>query len=191
MTELASQQDSRAADIRLTLNRIVASQNFSKSAQLTSFLRYVVEETLAGRGHSIKAYTIGVDALGRNASFDPQSNAIVRVEAARLRRALEGYFVGEGRNDPIVIELPVGQYVPAFHCNVARRRAGKRLAELKARWLQTLQENYRLILLIAIVAAFVSLTIDLVGILISEKIGPVLGHNARALPPASTGALPH
>ena len=49
-----------------------------------------------------------------NFGFDPQSDAIVRVEAARLRRALETYFAGEGRKDPIVIELPTGHYVPIF-----------------------------------------------------------------------------
>jgi len=172
MTDPPSEQDRRSADIRLTLGRIIASPSFCKSPQLANFLRYVVDETLAGRGNTIKAYTIGVDALGRDASFDPQTDAIVRVEAARLRRALETYFDGEGRDDPIVIELPVGHYVPVFRCNKARRRAVNRFVALKHRYMAALRENYRLIVLIAVVALVVSLTLDLVGVLIVGKSWP-------------------
>ena len=140
----------------------------------------------AARG--IKAYTIGVDALGRDAGFDPQSDAIVRVEAARLRRALETYFAGEGRNDPILIELPTGRYMPMFQCNVARRRVGRRFAELKERFWLALQANYRLILLIAVVAAMVSFAIDVTWMLLGEKAWPALQHAGENPPPASTGA---
>ncbi|HVZ51193.1 MAG TPA: hypothetical protein VG986_04455 [Pseudolabrys sp.] len=190
MTDAASEPDPRAGDIRLTLDRILASPTFSKSAQLSSFLRYVVEETLAGRGGGIKAYTIGVDALGRDAGFDPQSDAIVRVEAARLRRALETYFAGVGRDDPIVVELPTGRYVPVFRSNGVRRRAGRRFAELKTRYWLALQQNYRLILLIAVIAGLVSVTLDLTGMLLSEKVWPWLQHAGQSQAPASTGAIP-
>lgn len=190
MTDSAPQQNRRTADIRRTLDGVIASQNFKKSAQLANFLRYVVEETLAGRSSSIKAYSIGVDALGRDAGFDPQADAIVRVEAARLRRALETYFAGEGRNDPIVIELPLGHYVPVFRCNIARRRAVNRFAKLRQRWSQALQENYRLIILITFVAVVVTLAVDLLGMLVFEKIGLLLQHVGRTPPPADTGALP-
>lgn len=191
MTNAAPEQPTpREADIRLTLERILASPTFSRSAQLSSFLRYVVEEALAGRGGSIKAYSIGVDALGRDAGFDPQSDAIVRVEAARLRRALDAYFTGEGRNDPILIELPTGRYMPVFQCNVARRRVGRRISELKERYWLALQANYRLILLIAVVAAMVSLAIDLTWMLLGEKAWPLLQHARESRPPVSTGAVP-
>ena len=69
---------------------------------------------LAGRSDRIKGYTIGVHALGRGESFDPQTDPIVRVEAGRLRRALARYYAGAGSTDPLVIELPRGGYVPTF-----------------------------------------------------------------------------
>src|SRR5262249_5295952 len=78
------------------------------------FLRYVVAATLRGEADRIKGYTIAVEALGRDATFDPQTDPIVRVEAARLRRAINRYYAAEGREDIVQIELPLGSYVPAF-----------------------------------------------------------------------------
>ena len=108
-------------DIREALSRIVASHPFNTSPKLTSFLRFVVESTLAGHGDRLKGYTIGVEALGRGANFDPQTDPIVRVEALRLRRALARYYSGAGASDSVVIELPRGHYVPSFRR--ARRSA--------------------------------------------------------------------
>jgi hypothetical protein len=81
---------------------------------LTSFLNFVVGATLAGRGDRLKGYTIGVEALGRAASFDPQTDPIVRVGATRLRAALARYYAGEGIDDPVIIDMPPGHYVPRF-----------------------------------------------------------------------------
>lgn len=100
--------------IRRQLSRILASRAFRDSLRLTSFLTFVVETTLAGKGASLKAYTIAIEALGRDPSFDPQDDPIVRVGALRLRLALTRYYSGEGRNDPIIIALPRGRYVPVF-----------------------------------------------------------------------------
>jgi hypothetical protein len=110
------------ADIRAALNRVVASAHLRKSPQLANFLRFVVEEQLAGHGSRLKAYTIAADALGRDANFDPQNDPIVRVEAGRLRRALDHYYTDGGCNDPIVIELPREHYVPVFRANNALPR---------------------------------------------------------------------
>ncbi len=104
-----------ADDIRLALSRIVNSRTFRDSYRLSSFLSFIVEMTLAGHGDKLKAYTIAVEALGRGANFDPQTDPIVRVEAGRMRQALARYYSGSGRDDPLVIEVPRGSYVPAFH----------------------------------------------------------------------------
>ncbi len=101
-------------DIRAALNRMVASHVFSRSPQLGAFMRFVVEAVLHGKGDRIKAYTIGVEVLRRDVKFDPQLDPIVRVEATRLRRAIERYYSGPGADDPIVIDLPRGSYVPTF-----------------------------------------------------------------------------
>jgi len=114
--------DPNASDVRAALNRVTASPAFQKANQLASFLRYVVEEALAGRGERLKAYTIATSALGRDNTFDPQTDPIVRVEAGRLRRALDQYYGGDGCNDLIVIELPIGSYVPSFRCLTSHGR---------------------------------------------------------------------
>lgn len=98
--------------MRAALARMVASPPFRAAPQLTAFLTYVVNTALAGRAHEIKGYTIAVEALGRPADFDPVADPIVRVEAGRLRRAIEAYHAAEGRNDPVWIAVPRGAYVP-------------------------------------------------------------------------------
>ncbi len=90
------------------------SDVFSRSPQLGAFLRFVTEAVLHGKGDRIKAYTIGVEVLRRDPTFDPQIDPIVRVEATRLRRAMERYYAGPGQDNSIVIDLPRGSYVPTF-----------------------------------------------------------------------------
>jgi len=104
---------------RAQLARVLASAAFDASERNRRFVRYVVEETLAGRGDRIKAYDIAVTVFGRDDSFDPQSDPIVRIEASRLRRSLERYYLLAGGDDPVRIEIPKGAYVPAFrwHAN--------------------------------------------------------------------------
>lgn len=104
----------RERDVRSALERVLASADFVASPRLAAFLRFVVEATLDGRAEEIKGYTIAVEALGRPASFDPQADPIVRVEATRLRRALERYYTTQGADDPLVIDIPKGGYVPRF-----------------------------------------------------------------------------
>jgi tetratricopeptide (TPR) repeat protein len=96
---------------------MAGSEAFRGSPQLVAFLRYVVEATLRGTADRIKGYTIAVEALGRDENFDPQADPIVRVEAMRLRRALARYYENGGKHDPILIDLPLGSYVPAFRRN--------------------------------------------------------------------------
>jgi hypothetical protein len=111
------------ADVERALERVLASEMFRGSAKLGAFLRYVVEATLRGEQDRIKGYTIGVEALGREESFDPQIDPIVRVEATRLRRTLERYYAGPGAGDRIVFELSRGSYVPAIRARAADRDA--------------------------------------------------------------------
>jgi hypothetical protein len=101
-------------EIRTEIERMSGSDVFSRSPQLGAFLRFVVEAVLHGKADRIKAYTIGVEVLRRDTRFDPQLDPIVRVEATRLRRAIERYYAGPGLTDPIIIDLPRGSYVPTF-----------------------------------------------------------------------------
>jgi serine/threonine-protein kinase len=103
------------SDVRGALERVLNSEPFLRSPQLQRFLRYVVEETLAGRGPRLKEYVIGIEVFGRPADYDPRIDSLVRVEARRLRAALETYYQTAGRADPLLIELGKGSYVPSFH----------------------------------------------------------------------------
>jgi TolB-like protein len=106
--------------VREQLERILASPEFVATDRLRSFLRFVVEEKLAGRADRLKGYAIALEVLGRDATFDPQNDPSVRIEAGKLRRRLERYYLGAGRQDPIRIEIPKGTYAPtfAFHHDV-------------------------------------------------------------------------
>jgi tetratricopeptide (TPR) repeat protein len=104
-----------AAEIRTELEKVLASAELVRSPQLQRFLNFVVEEELAGRGDQLKEYVLGVGVFGRPADFDPRLDSLVRVEARRLRAALEKYYADKGRRDPIVIVLRKGAYLPSFH----------------------------------------------------------------------------
>jgi Tol biopolymer transport system component len=103
-----------AEPVRVQLDRILASASFADAERARSFLRFVVERALEGRSGEIKESVIAVEALGRNTSFDPKSDPIVRVEAGRLRDRLSSYYEGEGDVDSVLISLPKGRYVPEF-----------------------------------------------------------------------------
>lgn len=103
-----------ADKIRTQLNRILDHSSFADSRRSCDFLRFVVEETLNGKEKFIKGYTIALEVFNRDESFDPQMSSIVRMQAARLRRSLEHYYLTEGKNDLIRIEIPKGSYIPKF-----------------------------------------------------------------------------
>ncbi|MGF7159587.1 adenylate cyclase [Rhodoligotrophos appendicifer] len=106
-------------EIRAQLRRILESATFDVPGRLRHFLQYVVDETLAGRANRLKAYSIGIEVFDRSQSFDSQSDPVVRVEAGRLRRALERYYLMSGATDPILIEIPKGGYTPRFTLRAA------------------------------------------------------------------------
>ena len=114
MGESPSQTTPPRAEIEAALERIQAWPGLARSPQLARFLNYIVEAKLNGNEANIKAYSIAVDVLGRPQSFDPQSDPIVRVQARRLRAALDEYYAGDGADEAIRFYLPVGRYIPEF-----------------------------------------------------------------------------
>jgi TolB-like protein len=102
------------SETRSQLERIVASPTFQASERRKALLRYLVEEALAGRADRLKGFAIAVAVFGRDETFDPQTDSIVRLEARRLRRDLDGYYVAAGNRDPVRISIPKGGYVPDF-----------------------------------------------------------------------------
>ncbi|MCU0247077.1 MAG: hypothetical protein MUC42_10910 [Bryobacter sp.] len=107
-------QSLRAAEIRSAVERICASRWLKDSLQLQHFLRYLVEETLAGRADGLKEYSLGLVVFHRGNGYDPRRDAIVRVQATLLRKRLDNYYANEGKAEPFVLSLPRGGYVPQF-----------------------------------------------------------------------------
>jgi hypothetical protein len=105
---------SRPVDFAQALQRVLGSVEFSGSKRLQRFLSYIVEQTLAGRQDEIKEYPIALAVFDREASFDPRTDTIVRVQARRLRQQLAAYYANGGSGDPLIIELGKGGYVPVF-----------------------------------------------------------------------------
>ncbi|UEM01429.1 hypothetical protein JL101_015580 [Skermanella rosea] len=103
------------SQVRQQLERICASEEFQRSLRSRRFLTYIVEETIAGRGSRIKAYCVATSALDRDETFDPQADPLVRIEAGQLRRRLERYYLTQGAEDPVLIDLPKGGYIPVFN----------------------------------------------------------------------------
>jgi TolB-like protein len=103
-----------ADDVRRQLDRILASEGFTNADRMTAFLRYVVERSLSGEGDQVKEYVVGIEVFGRDAEYDPRLDSIVRVEARRLRTKLDEYYAGPGSQDPVLIQMRRGSYVPAF-----------------------------------------------------------------------------
>ncbi len=105
-------------DVTRQLKRILDHHAFHHAARVSQMLRFVVEETLAGRSAELKQYTVAVRGLGLPPQFDPQDSALIRIHARRLRQMLEHYYQDAGRLDPVRITLNCGGYVPLFRWNL-------------------------------------------------------------------------
>jgi serine/threonine-protein kinase len=96
------------------MERIAASENFRKADQCMRLLRYLTGRALEGRENELKEYTIAVDVFERAEGFDSRTDPVVRLEARRLRLKLAEYYQNGGMEDPVLVELPKGTYVPSF-----------------------------------------------------------------------------
>lgn len=101
------------------LERLLASPVFRTSRRLSSFLRYIVEETLANGGGNLKERTIGVNVFGRAPDYDTSGEPVVRVSAGDLRKRIAQYYHEPGRDNELRIDLPIGSYHPVFHLPAA------------------------------------------------------------------------
>jgi hypothetical protein len=102
------------SEVHRELARILESPWLRDSAALKALLRYVVEQTLAGREDGLKEYALGLEVFHRPPDYDPRSDAIVRVQASALRKKLAAFYEREGRDSRVRIDLPRGGYVPRF-----------------------------------------------------------------------------
>lgn len=100
--------------VKEELAAILASSSFSNSRKSCEFLRYVVQVALDGRVDSLKERSIGLDLLGRDTSYDPSSDATVRVRANDVRKRLKYFYSTQPPKSGYRIELLPGSYSPRF-----------------------------------------------------------------------------
>ena len=104
-----------ATAVRDQLARVVNSPGFVSSVRLCRFLTHIVNRTIDGDIDSLKEFSIAMEVFDRTSEYDPNIDAIVRVEARRLRAKLKAYYEeGQGTVDPVLIGLRPGSYVPVF-----------------------------------------------------------------------------
>jgi serine/threonine-protein kinase len=101
------------AEVALALEQVLASEPFAGVERPSRFLRHVVERAVRGQTPDLKESLLGIEVFGRDTSWNPRTDPIVRQEAARLRKRLARYY--EHNSPAVRIELPVGTYVPVFH----------------------------------------------------------------------------
>jgi len=104
-----------AERLRRHLDHLLGSPHFKATDMQRAFLQFVVEKSLAGKAHEIKGFTVATEVFRRSADFDQSSDPIVSIQANKLRRTLELYYLTKGTEDPFRIEIPKGSYVPIFH----------------------------------------------------------------------------
>ena len=96
------------------LQQILDSPDFDATKVQRAFLEFVVKKTISGQAEGIKGYTVATEVFGRKEDFDQSVDPIVSIHANKLRRALERYYLTAGANDPLIIDIPKGTYVPTF-----------------------------------------------------------------------------
>ena len=99
---------------RAALEAALRSNTFSRADQIKSFLKYVCEMEIAGRGQELTEYLIGVEALGRPSNYSPGDDSAVRNRAFALRKKLQEFYEHELTDSPVRIELNKGSYCPHF-----------------------------------------------------------------------------
>ena len=108
-----------APAVRETLERVLASETFGRSERARKLLRYLVEREQEGDADRLKGFSIAVDVFGKDSDFDSATDAVVRVQAGRLRELLQQYFDTEGAHERIRISIPRGGYVPIYEVTPA------------------------------------------------------------------------
>ena len=97
-------------EARRQVDRILASDTLRTSEVLRRLLKFLADKTFSGEADHLKEYSVGLDALGKPSSYDPRRDAAVRLQASRLRLKLDQYYRTEGKDDPLVIEMPRGTF---------------------------------------------------------------------------------
>jgi TolB-like protein/Flp pilus assembly protein TadD len=118
--------------VRRELDAVLTSGPFRDAELLKRLLRYAVEQTLFGHARELKEYRVGLEVFGRNGSFDPRLDPVVRMAARRLRAKLSEYYASEGQRDEVRIEIPKGGYGARFSAAPVRTGAEPPAAPIRS-----------------------------------------------------------
>lgn len=99
---------------RELLQRVATGPHFEKSRRLRDLLLYLGDRALQDPHCTLHEQEIGVDVLGRPADYDTSHDTLVRVSVSQLRKKLEQHFTTDGREEPVIIDIPKGSYIPVF-----------------------------------------------------------------------------
>lgn len=158
------------------IDKLIKSHRLHGSESLCKLLRYLAEHSLDHPGIGLKEYQIATEVLGRPAGFDPQSDSTVRVQAGRLRVKLAEYYANEGREDPILVEIPKGSYALSFQL-----RAGNSVAPPAAVVLEPAPKKTGngssftrgWVITVAVFSVLLAVSLSTIAILLSQRLRPV------------------
>ena len=108
--------------VREQLDRMLVSHHFKQSRRYPALLRFIVEETLQGRGELLKERVLGIEVFKRDAAYDTAADPVVRVTIAEVRKRIAQYYHDEAHDGEPRIELPAGHYVAEFWPSKATAR---------------------------------------------------------------------
>ncbi|HET9862593.1 MAG TPA: malectin [Steroidobacteraceae bacterium] len=109
---------------RAELDRVVES--LGRNTRPGRLLAHLGEKTFQGQEAELTEFHIATQVFGRSPkTFIATDDAVVRVEAHRLRKKLRDLYEKESGGSGVQISLPAGSYVPKFE-RVAVEEAGPR-----------------------------------------------------------------
>jgi hypothetical protein len=111
--EIFTEEDKLTVEAQV--ERLLATPYFSHSRRFPSFLRFIVEQTIAGNAENLKERTLGIEIFGKSADYDTANDPIVRVTAAEIRKRIAQYYQDPGHQNEMRISLPPGSYIPQFN----------------------------------------------------------------------------
>ena len=111
IVKIAESQEEKAA-LQLHLTEIIEGTVFKGSHRCCQFLKYIVDQAVAGHFDSLKERVIGVELFDRSTSYDTSDDAIVRVTASDVRKRLLQHYGKNGSTSEYRISLPSGSYIP-------------------------------------------------------------------------------
>src|ERR1700744_1749672 len=94
------------------LKEVIEGAAFKASQRSGQFLKYIVDQAIAGHFESLKERVIGVKLFGRSPTYDTGEDAIVRVTASDVRKRLLQHYGKYGITSEFRISLPLGSYIP-------------------------------------------------------------------------------